>query len=145
MVCCTVILGFSDENGSWKMNCMFSLSWRSFFPLATVTSSPSKMIEPPVLSSRWIMVRPSVDLPQPDSPTTPERLALVDRERHVIDRVQHAPRGLEVLLQVPSLYQRRHTAPLLGDLDAPAVMSRRDLDKRDPLALHSSLTSGNVD
>ncbi len=40
-------------------------------PRARVTSTPSTRIRPSVGSSRRTMVRPSVDLPQPDSPTRP--------------------------------------------------------------------------
>ena len=53
------------------MICIFSRASRSSLPLSLVTSSPSRKIWPEVLSWRWMMVRPRVDLPQPDSPTTP--------------------------------------------------------------------------
>ena len=36
-----------------------------------VTSLPLYRICPPVLSFKWISVRPRVDLPHPDSPTSP--------------------------------------------------------------------------
>ena len=71
MIVPTVLRGFSDEYGSWKIICM---SWRSFLsraPDASVMSWPSKRIEPEVGSIRRSSRRAVVDLPQPDSPTRP--------------------------------------------------------------------------
>ena len=42
---------------------------------------PSKVTEPEVGVMRWRSRRPVVDLPQPDSPTTPEGLALAELQR----------------------------------------------------------------
>ena len=71
MIWPTVMRGLREEKGSWKIICIFFLRALSCAPFAPVMSWPSKQILPPVGSSRWRMVRPSVDLPQPDSPTTP--------------------------------------------------------------------------
>ena len=63
--------GFSDENGSWKIICI----WRRYGRIADlpsrVMSWPSSWIAPPVGSIRRSTVRATVDLPQPLSPTSP--------------------------------------------------------------------------
>jgi hypothetical protein len=63
------IRGFSDPNGSWKMICSFRRSGRSSSWLSLVMSCPSKVICPSVGSTSRRIERPSVVLPQPDSPT----------------------------------------------------------------------------
>ena len=50
-------------------------------------SRPSKMIVPPVGSSSRMMQRAIVDLPQPDSPTTPSVSPRVDGEADAVDRL----------------------------------------------------------
>src|SRR5207249_7868930 len=45
--------------------------WRSFSPLSLVKSTPSKKMFPEVTGNNWVISRPSVDFPQPDSPTRP--------------------------------------------------------------------------
>jgi hypothetical protein len=67
----TVCRGFSDENGSWKIICMSRRSGRSRPCRMCVMSWPSKMTDPPVGSSSRVISRPAVDLPHPDSPTSP--------------------------------------------------------------------------
>ena len=67
----TVILGLRDEKGSWNTICIFRRRSLNCFFVMLVISFPLKKICPPVLSSRWRMVLPSVDLPHPLSPTTP--------------------------------------------------------------------------
>ena len=67
----TVIRGLSEAYGSWKTIWMSRRTARICFRLKPVMSSPSKTIVPDVGSSSFMIVRPSVVLPQPDSPTTP--------------------------------------------------------------------------
>jgi len=57
--------------GSWKMICMRRRYGLSAAPVTLVMSSPSKWIVPDVGSMRRRMSRPTVVLPQPDSPTSP--------------------------------------------------------------------------
>ena len=67
----TVIRGSSEPIGSWKMIC---ISLRSAFMRrcgSLVTSRPSNSMRPEVGSTNRSTVRPSVDFPQPDSPTRP--------------------------------------------------------------------------
>ena len=73
-----------------------------------VMSRPSKTIRPPVGSRRRMMQRAIVDLPQPDSPTTPSVSPSRTRERHAVDRLHRGDllleddpaRDREVLLEV---------------------------------------------
>ena len=66
-----VFLGFSDENGSWKMICRSFLFFRICSLFSLFRSSPSNSTSPPVGSINRRIARPVVDFPQPDSPTTP--------------------------------------------------------------------------
>ena len=101
---------------------MSSLSLRSFPPLTVVTSSPSKSDRAACALEQVDHGAPQRRLAAAGLAHDAQRLALLDRQRHVIDRVQHAPGGREVLLQMPGLDQRRHAAPLpFGrDSDTPA-------------------------
>jgi hypothetical protein len=63
--------GFSEANGSWKTICMRRRSGRSSCSFSVEMSRPSKMMRPSVGLYRRKMVRPTVDFPQPDSPTRP--------------------------------------------------------------------------
>ena len=99
-------------------------------------SVPSKMIRPAVGSYSRRSARPTVDLPQPDSPDEPERLAAPDLERDAVDRldvadvaVEHdAALDREPDLQVLDLDERRRrrscsrgtAEPLLLPLAPPA-------------------------
>src|SRR5262245_8098014 len=67
----TVILGFSDAYGSWKMICISFRSARSERLSSAVTLRPWKLTSPDVGSISRRIERPVVDLPQPDSPTRP--------------------------------------------------------------------------
>ena len=58
-------------------------------------SWPSKVILPEVASSSRITQRAMVDLPQPDSPTTPSVSPLCQREGDAVDRVDAADLLLE--------------------------------------------------
>src|SRR5690242_5644074 len=67
----TVIRGFSDAYGSWKMICISLRNARRERLSSVVTFLPSNETSPDVGSIRRRMDRPVVDLPQPDSPTSP--------------------------------------------------------------------------
>src|SRR6266581_3164648 len=67
----TVWRGSRDAYGSWKIIAMSRRSARRRPPRTCVISSPLNLIEPAVGSTRRMIVRPSVDFPQPDSPTRP--------------------------------------------------------------------------
>ena len=67
----TVLRGFSDEYGSWKIICISRRSAFSSSPLMCAISLPSKRIDPSVGSISRSSSRAVVDLPQPDSPTIP--------------------------------------------------------------------------
>src|SRR4051812_23367825 len=67
----TVMRGFSDVYGSCSTIWMLRRARRSAEPLSRTMSSPRTMIEPEVGFSRPTSSLASVDLPQPDSPTTP--------------------------------------------------------------------------
>src|SRR5450830_1074085 len=59
--------GFSEAYGFW--NTIWILRWVS--TLGVVMSLPSNASAPLVAGSRPAIMRPTVDLPQPDSPTSP--------------------------------------------------------------------------
>ncbi len=63
--------GFSEEYGSWKTIARFRRRPKSFPLSAAIRSSPWKSTDPAVGSSSRMSVRPSVDFPQPLSPTSP--------------------------------------------------------------------------
>ncbi len=71
MISLTDIRGSREEKGSWKIICISRRSRNRSSPLAWVMSLPPYSTCPPLASSRPRMTRPRVDLPQPDSPTTP--------------------------------------------------------------------------
>ena len=67
----TVIRGFSDAYGSWKTIWM-SRRMRTHLPPLEVRDVLAVEDDlPAVGSSSWMSGRPGVDLPQPDSPTSP--------------------------------------------------------------------------
>src|SRR5687767_10387469 len=67
----TVIRGLSEAYGSWKMICISFRRARSERLSSVVTFLFSNQISPDVGSMSLRIVRPVVDLPQPDSPTSP--------------------------------------------------------------------------
>ena len=78
-----------------------------------VMSAPSKVIVPAVGSSRRSSTRPSVDFPEPDSPTRPTVWPGCDREVDAVDRAhvtdgaaQHAAPDREVLRDAGARQQR---------------------------------------
>ncbi len=91
----TVLRGFSDEYGSWKIICTSRLIAFSAAPSERVMSLPSKPISPRVASSRRVISRAVVLLPQPVSPTMPERLSALDLEAHAVHRLHRADLALD--------------------------------------------------
>src|SRR5438876_4834877 len=67
----TRLRGSSEAYGSWKIIIISRRIGRISVRESLVMSRPSKTIRPSVGSSRRMMQRAIVDLPQPDSPTTP--------------------------------------------------------------------------
>src|SRR5437773_2900379 len=67
----TVIRGFSDAYGSWKIICIRRRILRICSPPSFVSSVPSNFTSPAVGLYSCRIARPVVDLPQPDSPTRP--------------------------------------------------------------------------
>ena len=67
----TRIRGFREPPGSWKMICISRRSARISVADCLNTGLPSKCTSPLVASSRRRIVRPTVVLPHPDSPTRP--------------------------------------------------------------------------
>ncbi len=63
--------GLSELMGSWKIICMRVRALRSAPPFKVVTSVPSSEIVPLLGSIMRMSALPVVDLPQPDSPTSP--------------------------------------------------------------------------
>ncbi len=58
--------GFREANGSWNTICTWSRYAR---PGTLRPSGPSAVIEPELGFSRRAIIRATVDLPEPDSPT----------------------------------------------------------------------------
>ena len=71
MIVPTVMRGLSEANGSWKMICMSRQSARNAAGSSADTLRPSNHTSPAVGSISRRMQRPVVDLPEPDSPTSP--------------------------------------------------------------------------
>src|SRR6476469_753904 len=67
----TLIVGLSDEYGSWNTTCTRLRSRRRSFPFAPTIDVPSNRMSPEVGRSSWSRRRPSVLFPEPLSPTTP--------------------------------------------------------------------------
>src|SRR5574337_548467 len=67
----TVMRGFNEEYGSWKMICMSRRSLRSSSLVILKRLRPSKKTSPLVGSISRKITRPVVVFPEPDSPTRP--------------------------------------------------------------------------
>src|SRR4051812_2808926 len=85
----TRMRGSSDANGSWNT------IWTRVVRLTgrrppDMTGAPAMRAAPDVGGRMPTMTRPSVDFPQPDSPTRPQHLARTDRQRHAVERMHHA-------------------------------------------------------
>ena len=63
--------GLSDEIGSWKIIWSLVRSRRRAPERHVVSSTPPRFTEPRVGLITWATARPVVDLPHPDSPTSP--------------------------------------------------------------------------
>ena len=63
--------GLSEPNGSWKIICTLAAIRRHRRSPRRAMSAPSSTISPPAAGTSRRIVLPSVDLPQPDSPTSP--------------------------------------------------------------------------
>ena len=119
-----VMRGSSDEYGSWNTICTRRRIARSARRDRWAMSSPSTRITPAVGSSSRSTRRATVDLPLPDSPTMPERLARAHRERsRRRPRARRRRARREVLHQPVDLEQqrsRRTASPgrhLVGEAD----------------------------
>ncbi len=67
----TGILGFSEAYGSWNTTWRSRRMCRICLRVLPTSSSPSNLTDPEVGGLSWRMALPVVDLPQPDSPTSP--------------------------------------------------------------------------
>ena len=67
----TFCRGSRLDIGSWKIICIRRRIARSLPAGSVVSSTPSKLTSPDVGGVSWSSARPSVDFPQPDSPTRP--------------------------------------------------------------------------
>ena len=76
----TVIRGLRTRTGPGRRSGGRAGRGASAVRLSAVMSRPSKMIVPAVGSSSFMIVRPSVVFPQPDSPTTPSVSPRANRE-----------------------------------------------------------------
>ena len=86
----TVMRGLSDVYGSCSTIWMLRRSLRSSAPRIAKMSRPLYRALPLVGGSSRISTCASVDLPQPDSPTTPSVSPLLQVERDAVDRA-HLP------------------------------------------------------
>ena len=71
MIAPTRLRGFSEAYGSWNTICSSRRTGRSLRRDSREMSWPSNTMEPLVSGYSRAMHRASVDLPQPDSPTSP--------------------------------------------------------------------------
>ena len=67
----TLRRGLSDAVGSWKTICRSGRTFLNPVSESVVSSTPSKRMLPDVGGTSLTRVRATVDLPQPDSPTSP--------------------------------------------------------------------------
>ena len=99
---------------------MLRRSSRNGSPPGTPTGSPSKINSPVSLGSRCINSRASVDLPQPDSPTTPS----VSPFNTVNDTPSTAFTSATFRLRIPpwiGKYRCKSRAISIGCADAAAI------------------------
>ena len=88
----TGIRGLSDAYGSWNTTCRSRRSARiCFFDDRSPGPGPWNDTWPEVGGSQRRMARPVVDLPEPDSPTSPRVSPRGQVERHVADGVDGRP------------------------------------------------------
>ena len=91
---CTVIAGFREEYGSWKTTWMWLLRARRARPFTWVMSRPWKCTDPDLTAVSPRMALPSVDLPDPDSPTRPSARRSECESRYRGGRETAAPGSL---------------------------------------------------
>ena len=104
--------GLSDEIGSWKIIWSRRARLRSSARRQLGELGPSNRTEPTVGGGSWMMARPVVDLPQPDSPTRPSVSPRPTSKRHAGHGVDLAGRaGRELDDQV---LDRAAAAPAAG-------------------------------
>ena len=103
--------GLSDEYGSWKIIISSRRTGRMSERDSLVMSRPSKMIFPAVDSSSRMTQRASVDLPQPDSPTTPSVSPWRTVKRDVVDGLH----GSDLLLEDDAAGDREVLLQVLDD------------------------------
>ena len=90
----TVRRGLSERYGSWNTICTLAAQRRQRAARWLLPRErPSAKMSPPVGSISRAMQRATVDLPEPDSPTMPTRLAAAHRQRHVLRGVHRAAPG----------------------------------------------------
>src|SRR3979411_2882862 len=92
----TVIRGFSEAYGSWKIICMRRRIFRISSPPSLVSSTPSNFTSPAVGLYSWRIARPVVDLPHPDSPPRPS-VSLFSTEKHIPPRPAQEAERLALL------------------------------------------------
>ena len=92
----TRLRGFSDAYGSWKIIIISRRNGRisARERLRDVVARGSATV-PPVGSSSFMMQRAIVDLPQPDSPTTPSVSPSRSVKRDAVDRLDRGDLLLE--------------------------------------------------
>ena len=110
--CCrrSACAGRGWRTGSWKMICIRRRYGRSAAPLSVVMSWPSKRIVPAVGSMSRSSSRPTVVLPQPDSPTSPRVSPRADVEADAIDRLDLGRRPLEDAALIGKCLTRSRTS-----------------------------------
>ena len=121
------VRGSSDAYGSWKMICIRRRYGLRRAPLSFGMSTPSNMIVPDVGSMSRSSSRPTVVLPQPDSPTSPSvsprRISNDDAVDglHLTDGpLQDAAPHREVLHEVADLDERYDARRRRRAADEPA-------------------------
>ena len=135
MIWPTVLRGFSDEYGSWKIICISRRSGRSWRCESFEMSRPSKRIVPPVGSRSRRISRAVVDLPQPDSPDDAEGLAAANVQGDVLDGVHLGlPASEDALLHREALGQVLELDEVVGGpvLRGHAASPRRAIERFAP-------------
>ena len=90
----TRMRGFSEPYGSWKTICIRRRAAHSSRgEQRRGGRGPRSGSARPIGSMSRRISRPVVDLPQPDSPTSAERLARLEGEAHAVDRADRRARG----------------------------------------------------
>ena len=134
MMSWTRIRGLSEPIGSWKTICSSRRSSMSWLSRAPATSFPATRTLPALGWSSPARIRSNVDLPDPDSPTTPKRCPALNVEGDATQRPdlaglleQGRPSALVIADQVlhaddrlrSSLRARRHGRAGLGPVPCP--------------------------